>query len=120
MKRVIIPYLFISYPLTKKNIKGLSYSFYSFLYWIKEKSVATLANHNICDQKQNTQVSSPTVSYLHTMNLKVIGSKKIRWRLLISATIAIKCKTPKSVLPPYYKTGDSARDNIKRKVTLDS
>ena len=31
-------------------------------FWIKEKSVATLANQNICDQTQNPTVKSPTVS----------------------------------------------------------
>ena len=32
-------------------------------FWIKEKSVETLANRNICDQTQNLQVSSPTISH---------------------------------------------------------
>ena len=31
-------------------------------FWIKEKSVATLGNRNICDKMQNHQVNSPTVS----------------------------------------------------------
>ena len=31
-------------------------------FWIKEKSAGTLDNRNICDQTQNLQVSSPTVS----------------------------------------------------------
>ena len=34
--------------------------FWPFPYWIKEKSVATLVIHNICDNMQK-QVSSPTV-----------------------------------------------------------
>ena len=34
----------------------------SLSFWIKAKSVATLANRNICDKTQNPQVSSPTVS----------------------------------------------------------
>ena len=49
-------------PLTQKIIlKGLSCSFHPFLCWIKEKSVATLANRNICDKTQTNKVSSPTV-----------------------------------------------------------
>ena len=33
-------------------------------FWIKEKSVATLVNRNICDKIQNLQVSSTTVSHM--------------------------------------------------------
>ena len=39
--------------------KGLSCSFHPFLYWIKEKSVATLAIRNICDKTQNTKSVLP-------------------------------------------------------------
>ena len=38
---------------------------------------------------------------------------------MLTATFAIKHKTPKSVLPPYYKTSDSAGDYSKSGVTLD-
>ena len=63
---------FHNLPPELKILEGISCSFYPFLYWIKEKSVATLA---------------------------------IR-------TFAIKHKT-KLVLPPYYRTGDSAGDELK-------
>ena len=49
-------------PEIRKILKGLSRSFHPFLYCIKEKSVATLANRDICNKTQNPQVSSPTVS----------------------------------------------------------
>ena len=50
-----------------KKISQRSFLFFSpFPYWIKEKSVATLANRNICDKTQNPQVSSPTVSQIAT------------------------------------------------------
>ena len=44
--------------------------------------------------------------------------KKSRWRLLLTATFAIKRKTIKSVLPPYLRTGDSVGENSKSGVTL--
>src|ERR1044072_1598485 len=47
-------------PYSKYN-EGLFLFFLPSLNWIKEKSVATLAIRNICDQTQNKQVSSPTV-----------------------------------------------------------
>ena len=45
----------------KKIISKVFPVLFTFPYWIKEKSVATLAIHNICDKMQNKQVSSPTV-----------------------------------------------------------
>ena len=52
-------------PELKKNSQKVFPVIFNFpKYWIKEKSVATLANSNICDQTQNPQVSSPTVSHL--------------------------------------------------------
>ena len=39
-------------------------------FWIKEKSVVTLANRNICNQTQKPQVSSPTVSHQHMFFVK--------------------------------------------------
>ena len=42
---------FITYPPNSRKIsKGLSYSFHPFLYWIKEKSMATLDICNTCDK----------------------------------------------------------------------
>src|ERR1051325_4067152 len=55
MERVLIP------SLTQNLNEGLFMFFSSSLNWIKEKSMATLAIRNICDQTQNKQVSSPTV-----------------------------------------------------------
>ena len=37
---------------------------------------------------------------------------------MLTVTIAIKHKTPKSVLPPYYRTGDSAGELLKSGVNL--
>ena len=39
----------------------------------------------------------------HVLFTFFLLDKRSRWRLLLSATFAIKCKT-KSVLPPYYIT----------------
>src|ERR1051325_2374676 len=62
MERVLTPSLFITNSLTQNLNEGLFLFFSPSLNWIKEKSVATLAIHNICDQKQNkSKVSSPTV-----------------------------------------------------------
>src|ERR1044072_5930868 len=60
MESVLIPSLFIITSVL--IIYKRSFLFFSpFLYWIKENSMATLANHNICDKTQNKQVSSPTM-----------------------------------------------------------
>ena len=64
-------------PNSKTSLKVFPVLFH-LSFWIKEKSVATLANRNICDQTQ----------------------------------------TLKSVLPPYHRTGDSAREKFKSGVTL--
>src|ERR1051325_7004124 len=53
-------------PYSESN-EGLFLFFSPSLNWIKEKSVATLAICNICDQKQNnSKVSSPTVLQYQT------------------------------------------------------
>ena len=48
-------------PELKKITSKVFPVVFSLSFWIKEKSVATLANRNICDKMHNTQVSSPTV-----------------------------------------------------------
>ena len=48
-------------PELKKTISKVIPVLFHISFWKKEKSVATLANRNIYDQTQNTQVSSPTV-----------------------------------------------------------
>ena len=53
---------FHNLPRTQETISRVFIVFFHLSFWIKEKSVATLAKRNICDQTQNTQVSSPTVS----------------------------------------------------------
>ena len=62
MKRVLIPSLFIIYPPNSKKILKVFLVLFHLSFWIKEKSVVTLSNRNICDQMQNTQVSFSTVS----------------------------------------------------------
>ena len=37
---------------------------------------------------------------------------------MLTTTFAIKHKTPKSVLPPYHRTGDSDGEKLKSGVTL--
>ena len=49
-------------PELKKQSQRSFLCFFTFPFWIKEKSVTTLANRNIYDQTQNIQVSSSTVS----------------------------------------------------------
>ena len=66
-------------PITQEIISKVFPILFSFSFWIKEKSVVTLANRNICDQTQNI---------------------------------------PKSILPPCYRTGDSAGEVLKSEVTL--
>ena len=46
---------------TKTSLKVFPVLFH-LSFWIKEKSVETLSNRNICDKTQNPQFSSPTVS----------------------------------------------------------
>ena len=48
-------------PELKKKISKVFPVRFHLSFWIKEMSVATLANRNICDKTQNNQVSSPTV-----------------------------------------------------------
>ena len=53
---------FHNLPPKLKKISQSYFMFFSpFPYWIKEKSVVTLAMRNNYDQTQNTQVGSPTV-----------------------------------------------------------
>src|ERR1051325_9331013 len=47
-------------PYSESN-EGLFLFFSPSLYWIKEKSMETLAIRNICDKKKNKKVSSSTV-----------------------------------------------------------
>ena len=42
----------------KTSQKGLFCSFHPFLYWIKEKTMATLAYRNICKHKRKTSIIS--------------------------------------------------------------
>ena len=49
-------------PELKKQSQRSFLCFFTFPFWIKEKSVATLANRNIYDKTQNPQVSYSTVS----------------------------------------------------------
>ena len=59
MERVLTPSLSIIYPLTQKiSKKVFLHSFYPFLYWIKEKSVASLAYRNIYKQKTKTIINN--------------------------------------------------------------
>ena len=51
---------FHNLPLELRNNLERSFLFFSsFPYWIKEKSVATLANRNICDKMQNLKSVLP-------------------------------------------------------------
>ena len=49
-------------PVTQEIISKVFPVLFSLSFFIKEKSMATLAIRNICDKTQNTQVSSPNVS----------------------------------------------------------
>ena len=65
MERVLTPSLSIIYPLTQKISKKVFFcSFHPFLCWIKEKSVVTLAYHDICEQKTQTSINSPFCNYI--------------------------------------------------------
>ena len=46
-------------PELKKTYLKVIPVLFSLSFWIKEKSMATLANHNICDKKLNKSVLSP-------------------------------------------------------------
>ena len=48
-------------PKLKKYSQRSLLCFFTFPFWIKEKSVVTLAIRNNCNQMQNNRVSSPTV-----------------------------------------------------------
>ena len=53
-------------PELKKTSLKVFPVLFSLSFWIKENSMATLANRNIFDQTQNNQVSSPTVLHIGT------------------------------------------------------
>ena len=60
----IFPFYNLPPELKKTSLKVFPVLF-NLSFWIKEKSVATLANRNIYNKTQNLQVSSPTISHLH-------------------------------------------------------
>ena len=72
----------------KKQSQRSFLCFFTFPFWIKEKSMATLANRNICNQTQNTQVSSPTVSQcastIHHNISKFLATSLLIFLLVIS------------------------------------
>ena len=46
-------------PELKKTSQRHFLCFFTFPFWIKEKSVATLANRDICDKTQNLKLVLP-------------------------------------------------------------
>ena len=79
MKRVLIPSLFIIYPPnSRKHLERSFMCFFTFPYWIKEKSMETLAKpQHLRIQMQNTQVISPTVSHIQLQALNYKISQKV-------------------------------------------
>ena len=67
------PFYNLPPELKKKSLKVFHVLFH-LSFRIKENSVTTLANRNICDQTQNAQVSSPTALQLLSMEKKNIWS----------------------------------------------
>src|ERR1051325_5246723 len=77
MERVLIPSLFITNSLTQNLNEGLFLFFLASLNWIKEKSVATLAIHNICDQTQNNPKSVLPPCYIEDTNGFLLFGKEL-------------------------------------------